>query len=125
MMVDEGKPPSKLYTTIINTVDKFVPNFLRPAWNSPAGPKYVYFWAPGFKWLLVIAGMNDLRRPAEQLSLNQSFVLALTGVAWSRYAVIVVPKNYTMLSVNLFVLVTQGIQVIRRLRYDFEKRQSD
>uniref|UniRef100_A0A1B0G6T9 Mitochondrial pyruvate carrier n=1 Tax=Glossina morsitans morsitans TaxID=37546 RepID=A0A1B0G6T9_GLOMM len=124
-MVDEGKPPTKLYTFIINTVDKFVPNFLRPAWNSPAGPKYIFFWAPAFKWLLVIAGINDLKRPAEKVSLNQSTVLALTGVVWSRYAVVVVPKNYTMLSVNLFVLATQGMQVIRRLKYDLEQRQSN
>ncbi|KAI9579943.1 hypothetical protein GQX74_000731 [Glossina fuscipes] len=122
-MVDEGKPPTKLYTGIINTVDKFVPNVLRPAWNSPAVISHSITLL--CTQLLVIAGINDLKRPAEKVSLNQSVVLALTGVVWSRYAVVIVPKNYTMLSVNLFVLVTQGIQVIRRLKYDLEQRQSN
>ncbi|KAJ1517367.1 Mitochondrial pyruvate carrier 2, partial [Coelomomyces lativittatus] len=41
-------------------------------WNHPAGPKTIHFWAPAAKWALVIAGLGDLKRPAEKLSLSQS-----------------------------------------------------
>lgn len=40
--------------------------------NHPAGPKTIFFWAPLMKWGLVIAGLGDLKRPANQLSVSQS-----------------------------------------------------
>jgi long-chain acyl-CoA synthetase len=69
---------------------------LRKFWDSPAGPKTIHFWAPAMKWVitdtfffktdslkiltilcfiqaLVFAGIGDLQRPAENLSLTQNF----------------------------------------------------
>uniref|UniRef100_A0A4W5LZ05 Mitochondrial pyruvate carrier n=1 Tax=Hucho hucho TaxID=62062 RepID=A0A4W5LZ05_9TELE len=43
------------------------------------GPKTVFFWAPVCKWGLVMAGMADMTRPADKLSLSQSGVLMVTG----------------------------------------------
>lgn len=40
--------------------------------DHPAGPKTVFFWAPMMKWALVIAGLSDLKRPPEKLSVSQS-----------------------------------------------------
>ncbi|KAG8818499.1 hypothetical protein FRC17_010814 [Serendipita sp. 399] len=40
--------------------------------NHPAGPKTVFFWAPLMKWCLVAAGVKDLNRPAEKLSVSQN-----------------------------------------------------
>lgn len=40
--------------------------------NHAAGPKTIFFWAPLMKWGLVIAGLGDLKRPANQLSVSQS-----------------------------------------------------
>ncbi|RUS22564.1 hypothetical protein BC937DRAFT_88440 [Endogone sp. FLAS-F59071] len=59
--------------------------------NSPAGPKTIHFWAPASKWVkhtlsppprihllvwnlaaLVIAGVGDLARPADKLSVYQN-----------------------------------------------------
>ena len=40
--------------------------------NSCAGPKTVFFWAPVMKWCLVAAGLKDLGRPAEKLSVSQN-----------------------------------------------------
>lgn len=73
---------------------------LQSLWNSPAGPKTVFFWAPLFKWSvhvpsspfekfsakshfgadlvrfvsrgLVAAGLKDLSRPAEVISIPQN-----------------------------------------------------
>jgi hypothetical protein len=36
------------------------------------GPKTIHFWAPMFKWGLVIAGLTDINRPVEKVSLLQS-----------------------------------------------------
>ncbi|ORY97897.1 mitochondrial pyruvate carrier [Syncephalastrum racemosum] len=81
--------------------------------NSPAGPKTIHFWAPAAKWALVIAGVKDLQRPADKLSLKQNLSLAATGIIWSRYSMVIVPKNYTLLTVNLFLSVTGSVQSFR------------
>lgn len=42
----------------------------------------VFFWAPVAKWGLVAAGIKDLQRPADKLSLTQNLALAATGFIW-------------------------------------------
>ena len=74
--------------------------------NHPAGPKTIHFWAPTMKWGLVAAGLADLNRPAEDISLAQSAALSSTGLIWSRYATQITPVNYNLLGVNLFVAAT-------------------
>ncbi|EDS38555.1 conserved hypothetical protein [Culex quinquefasciatus] len=108
---------SKIYNGLINATDPLVPKSLRPLWNHAAGPKTIFFWAPVFKWGLVIAGLSDLRRPADQLSVSQSASLAATGLIWSRYSLVIIPKNYGLFSVNLFVAFTQLAQLYRAWDY--------
>ncbi|CAB0009614.1 unnamed protein product [Nesidiocoris tenuis] len=84
---------SIIYRRIIQVADKFVPQKLQPFWNHEAGPKTVFFWAPAVKWGLVIAGIGDLARPAEKLSMAQSGALSATGVIWSRYSLVIIPKK--------------------------------
>ncbi|XP_058454891.1 mitochondrial pyruvate carrier 2-like [Malaya genurostris] len=111
---------SKVYNAIITSTDRFVPNALRPLWNHAAGPKTIFFWAPVFKWGLVVAGLSDLRRPADQLSVSQAASLAATGLIWSRYSLVIIPKNYGLFSVNLFVAITQLAQLYRA--WDFSRK---
>uniref|UniRef100_A0A182WLX5 Mitochondrial pyruvate carrier n=1 Tax=Anopheles minimus TaxID=112268 RepID=A0A182WLX5_9DIPT len=111
---------SKIYHGVVNAADKFVPNALRPLWNHAAGPKTVFFWAPVFKWGLVVAGLSDLRRPADQLSISQSASLAATGIIWSRYSLVIIPKNWGLFSVNVFVAGTQVLQLYRA--WDFSRK---
>lgn len=66
---------------------------------------------------LVVAGLNDLRRPANQLSIGQSLSLAATGLVWSRYSLVIIPKNYALFSVNVFVAGTQLVQLYRAWDY--------
>lgn len=115
--------PSKIYNKLIGTADKYVPDKLRPLWQHPAGPKTVFFWAPAFKWGLVIAGLSDLARPADQLSVPQCSALAATGIIWSRYSLVIVPKNYALFSVNVFVGTVQVIQLIRAFNASREKKE--
>lgn len=46
------------------------------------------------KWALVLAGVSDFARPAEKLSLTQNAALTSTGLIWTRWCLIIKPKNY-------------------------------
>ncbi|KAF9194979.1 hypothetical protein BGZ51_005943 [Haplosporangium sp. Z 767] len=92
--------------------------------NHPAGPKTIHFWAPAAKWetmeeplALVVAGVGDLSRPAENLSLSQNVALAATGLIWSRYSLVIIPKNYSLFTVNVFVAATGLTQIYRIFDY--------
>ncbi|CAG9765162.1 unnamed protein product [Ceutorhynchus assimilis] len=108
---------SRIYTKSMAVLDKFVPQKLQPVWQHPAGPKTIFFWAPMFKWGLVIAGIADLKRPAENISPPQTMALAATGVIWSRYSLVIIPKNYNLFSVNVFVAITQLYQLYKAISY--------
>ncbi|KAG8721359.1 Mitochondrial pyruvate carrier 2 [Ceratobasidium sp. 394] len=68
--------------------------------NHPAGPKTVFFWAPLMKWCLVGAGLKDLSRPADKLSVSQNTALAATGFIWVRYSFVITPVNYSLAAVR-------------------------
>lgn len=108
---------SAIYRVVISRLDKHVPAKMVPLWNHPAGPKTVFFWAPAFKWALVIAGIGDLTRPDEKLSPSQSTALAATGLIWSRYSMVIIPKNWSLFSVNIFVALTGLYQLFRIYNY--------
>lgn len=114
-----------LYRNIVSVADKFVPAALRPLWEHPAGPKTIFFWAPTFKWSLVIAGLADIARPAEKLSLSQSTALAATGIIWSRYSMVIIPKNWNLFSVNVFVGATGLYQLSRIYFYRQSLKTAD
>ncbi|PYH91893.1 UPF0041-domain-containing protein [Aspergillus ellipticus CBS 707.79] len=86
-------------------------------WNSPVGVKTVHFWAPVMKWALVIAGISDLSRPAEKLSLTQNGALTATGIIWTRWCMIITPKNYLLAAVNFFLGCVGVVQVTRIVNY--------
>lgn len=104
---------SALYRTLIAVADKRVPPRLRPLWEHPAGPKTVFFWSPLMKWALVVAGLSDLNRPVEKISPSQSASLSLTGFIWARYCLVITPKNYALMLVNLLVGFTNLSQLAR------------
>ncbi|XP_047994745.1 mitochondrial pyruvate carrier 2-like [Leguminivora glycinivorella] len=108
---------SKLYQGIVGVCDKFVPTNLRPLWEHPAGPKTIFFWAPAFKWGLVLGGLGDINRPAEKLSIPQVSSLAATGLIWSRYSLVIIPKNYSLFYVNVFVAAINVYQLARAINY--------
>ncbi|KAK4250924.1 hypothetical protein C7999DRAFT_38060 [Corynascus novoguineensis] len=82
-------------------------------WNSPVGLKTVHFWAPIMKWALVIAGISDFARPAEKLSLTQNAALTCTGLIWTRWCLIIKPKNYLLAAVNFFLGIVGIVQCTR------------
>jgi len=96
------------------TASKFA-NFV----NHPAGPKTVFFWAPLMKWALVAAGLKDLARPAEKLSVSQNVALAATGFIWVRYSLVITPINYSLAAVNFFVGLSGLSQLGRIAHYQY------
>ncbi|XP_043928296.1 mitochondrial pyruvate carrier 2-like [Protopterus annectens] len=106
------------YHRFLNKIEAILPAKLRPFYNHPAGPKTVFFWAPTMKWGLVIAGLADMTRPAEKLSTAQSAVLTATGVVWSRYSLVIIPKNWNLFAVNFFLGCAGGSQLYRIWRYN-------
>ncbi|WAR07560.1 MPC2-like protein [Mya arenaria] len=84
-------------------------------------PKTIFFWAPTMKWCLVIAGIGDIARPAEKLSQFQSSALAATGLIWSRYSLVITPKNYNLFAVNVFVGATGLYQLYRIYKFVMEE----
>lgn len=112
---------SVVYRNTMNAIGKLVPARLQPLWNHPAGPQTIFFWAPAFKWGLVIAGISDLNRPASQLSISQSTALGATGMIWTRYSLVIIPKNWSLFSVNLFVALTSLYQCSRAILYQMEQ----
>ncbi|XP_048855166.1 mitochondrial pyruvate carrier 2b [Brienomyrus brachyistius] len=106
------------YHRTLDKIEHMLPAKLRPFYNHPAGPRTVFFWAPVCKWGLVMAGLADMTRPAEKLSTSQSAVLTATGFIWSRYSLVIIPKNWFLFAVNFFVGAAGSSQLFRIWRYN-------
>ncbi|KAK3939425.1 hypothetical protein QBC46DRAFT_263248 [Diplogelasinospora grovesii] len=98
--------------------------FLKRMWNSPVGVKTVHFWAPVMKWALVLAGISDFARPADKLSLTQNLALTSTGLIWTRWCLIIKPKNYLLAAVNFFLGLVGIVQVTRIAMYHQSQKKS-
>lgn len=55
------------------------------------------------------------------MSGTQQVALLATGVIWTRWCLIIKPKNYFLASVNFFLGVVAGYQVLRI--YSYQKEQ--
>ncbi|KAA8893169.1 mitochondrial pyruvate carrier [Sphaerosporella brunnea] len=97
------------------------------ALNPAFDPRTVHFWAPVLKWGLVIAGISDFYRPVEDLSVNQNLALTATGLIWTRWCLIIKPKNYPLAAVNLFLGSVGAVQVSRIALYhrNLKKQQQE
>ncbi|XP_005798124.1 mitochondrial pyruvate carrier 2 [Xiphophorus maculatus] len=113
------------YHRILDRIEHILPAKLRPLYNHPAGPKTVFFWAPMFKWGLVMAGLADMTRPADKLSTSQSGVLTATGLIWSRYSLVIIPKNWNLFAVNFFVGSAGASQLYRIWNYKQELKAKE
>ncbi|KAJ1675039.1 hypothetical protein EV182_002056, partial [Spiromyces aspiralis] len=73
------------------------------------------------KWGLVIAGLGDMNRPAETISVKQQLSLAATGALWTRWSFVITPKNYPLAAVNFFVGLTAFYQLFRVAKVQYAK----
>lgn len=61
----------------------------------------------------------DLYRPTDQISLAQYTALTLTGLFFSRYALLVAPINYTLCSVNIALFGSSAWHLSRKINADY------
>ncbi|QGI65839.1 hypothetical protein CEK26_009789 [Fusarium fujikuroi] len=101
-------------------------------WQSTDGAQQQQSWFKrmmesevGFKtWALVLAGISDFARPAEKLSFTQNLALTCTGIIWTRWCLIIKPKNYLLAAVNFFLGMVGLVQITRILSYESAKKKS-
>uniref|UniRef100_A0A0D9X6Y3 Mitochondrial pyruvate carrier n=1 Tax=Leersia perrieri TaxID=77586 RepID=A0A0D9X6Y3_9ORYZ len=87
--------------------------------------KTIHFWAPTFKWGISIANVADFAKPPEKISYPQQVAVACTGVIWSRYSMVITPKNWNLFSVNVAMAGTGLYQLSRKIRKDYFPDQKD
>jgi hypothetical protein len=87
--------------------------------GSAAGPFTVHFWAPMSKWLISGASFFDLNRPTDKISIAQYTALTLTGAFFTRYALLVVPINYLLSSVNIALFGSSAYHLGRKIKADY------
>jgi hypothetical protein len=75
------------------------------------------------KWCLVLAGISDFYRPAEKLSLTQNVALTCTGLIWTRWCLIIKPRNIMLASVNFFLGLVGIVQVSRIAMYNASQKK--
>lgn len=83
------------------------------------------FFLYDFFQSLVIAGLGDLTRPASQISMNQSATLCGANLIWSRYSLIIIPKNWSLFAVCMFTSLTQFIQLARAYNYSLSSEENE
>lgn len=88
------------------------------AWvRSPTGPKTTHFWGPVANWGLVGAGMLDSQKPADQISITMTGVLCGYSLLFMRFAYMVTPRNYLLMSVHVCNEGVQAWQLTRAVRH--------
>uniref|UniRef100_A0A673GGY7 Mitochondrial pyruvate carrier n=1 Tax=Sinocyclocheilus rhinocerous TaxID=307959 RepID=A0A673GGY7_9TELE len=97
------------YHRTLDRIELMLPPKLRPLYNHPAGKEITLLPQAG----LVVAGFSDMTRPPEKLSVSQSCVITATGIIWSRYCLVIIPKNWALFAVNFFLGMCGSIQLIR------------
>jgi len=85
----------------------------------PAGPFYIHFWAPNFKWALSINNLLDYDRPVENISMSMTSALTATGLIFMRWSFVITPVNYSLFFVNLALSTSSGYHLARKVKADY------
>eukprot|EP00929_Paragymnodinium_shiwhaense_P055500 TRINITY_DN277_c0_g2_i1.p1 TRINITY_DN277_c0_g2~~TRINITY_DN277_c0_g2_i1.p1 ORF type:complete len:230 (-),score=49.65 TRINITY_DN277_c0_g2_i1:309-998(-) len=87
--------------------------------EHPAGPFYIHFWAPNFKWALSINNLMDYDRPTDKISLSMMSALTLTGCIFCRWSFVITPVNYSLFFVNCVLSLSSGYHLGRKVKADY------
>mmetsp|Transcript_11651 Transcript_11651/g.30799 ORF Transcript_11651/g.30799 Transcript_11651/m.30799 type:complete len:137 (-) Transcript_11651:35-445(-) len=82
--------------------------------NSPTGPKTTHFWGPIANWGFVVAGLIDMKKPAEMVSAPMTSALCIYSILFMRFAWMVQPRNYILLACHSTNEVVQLYQLQRK-----------
>lgn len=95
------------------------PGFIRSVAKYDAGPFYIHFWAPNFKWALSINNFLDFDRPVEKVSLSMNSALTLTGLLFCRWSFVITPVNYSLFLVNFALWTSSGYHLARKIKAEY------
>eukprot|EP00299_Pterocystis_sp_00344_P018256 c9120_g1_i1.p1 GENE.c9120_g1_i1~~c9120_g1_i1.p1 ORF type:complete len:268 (-),score=37.89 c9120_g1_i1:85-843(-) len=96
-----------------------VPARVKDVLTHAAGPFTIHFWAPTGKWMLSVSNIIDYNKPVERVSTGQQTALCLTGFIWSRYAMVVIPKNWNLFAVNITLAITGTYHLARKFVHSY------
>jgi len=74
--------------------------------------------------MLSITNILDFERPVDQVSLIQQTALCATGFIWSRYSMVITPKNYNLFAVNVTLAATGTYQLMRKVKHEWAKQDT-
>lgn len=60
-----------------------------------------------------MAGANEMTRPVEKVSATQQLSLFATGAIWTRWSMVIRPRNVLLASVNFFLGTVSIVQLAR------------
>ncbi|UVC54233.1 light induced protein like protein [Theileria orientalis] len=100
------------------------PEKIKTVLAHPAGPFTIHFYAPTFKWTISLANLSDINRPVELMSVPQQLAVSCTGLIWSRYSYVIIPRNYNLLSVNFAMGLTGLYHIGRIIRHKYSTPQN-
>ncbi|CRH01219.1 mitochondrial pyruvate carrier protein 2, putative [Plasmodium relictum] len=92
---------------------------IKNALISETGILSIHFWAPTFKWSISLANIIDINRNPSLLSLPQQFAIFLTGLLFTRFSYAIKPRNYNLMTINLFMSLTALYQIARIANYKY------
>uniref|UniRef100_A0A7S0PRN4 Mitochondrial pyruvate carrier n=1 Tax=Micromonas pusilla TaxID=38833 RepID=A0A7S0PRN4_MICPS len=94
------------------------------AWiNSPTGPKTTHFWGPVANWGFVLAGLNDTKKPEEQISGPMTGALTVYSGLFMRFAWRVQPRNFILLACHTCNASVQFYNLQRWYRWSSVQEQ--
>uniref|UniRef100_A0A8C2GWH3 Mitochondrial pyruvate carrier n=2 Tax=Cyprinus carpio TaxID=7962 RepID=A0A8C2GWH3_CYPCA len=127
------------YHRILDRIEHVLPSKLRPIYNHPAGS--------GHSWLCrhdtssretqylpvccvdshgYISHSNQfLKKYLNNSNIPVSLTLCYSGLIWSRYSLVIIPKNWNLFAVNFFVGGAGGSQLYRIWKYNREQKAKE
>mmetsp|Transcript_998 Transcript_998/g.2063 ORF Transcript_998/g.2063 Transcript_998/m.2063 type:complete len:265 (-) Transcript_998:198-992(-) len=96
----------------------------RRAWTAFKDPEVgwrtTHFWGPVANWGLALSAVWDMSTSGpEVISVKMKVVMCAYSAMFMRFAWMVQPRNYILLSCHAFNEVAQMAQLVRRKRYDW------
>lgn len=93
--------------------------------NAEYGWKTTHFWGPVANWGIVLAGIYDMSRGSpEAISPVMTSTMSVYSLMFMRFAYMVQPRNYLLLSCHACNEAVQLTQLFRKHRYEASQGRS-
>jgi hypothetical protein len=95
-------------------------------WPALCSVSAALWAAPAWKWGLAIVPLYGAITGVpsiEKVDLNNALALTGTGAIWAYYSMLVRPKSYGLFSVSVALVLCNGWNVARKMKYDKEQKQ--